>query len=200
MRHLGSRLALLAITAVAECALAEVSYTALPPQTSYQQALAVRMAKLEALLEKSDAYQRYILLDTAAKTAMELKQSLKAQVYAKELEARAASYNTDWNYASAIHNSRIILGRVALQDGDIEKAKRYLAAAGSVDGSDILDRSGPDLILANALLARGETKAVVSYLQSCKRFWHKGRNQLNEWLKQIGSGNTTTLLANPAQH
>ncbi len=172
-----------------------VKYTSLPPYTPLTQALEIRLEKLEALLAQASDYQRYILLDTTARTAMELKQYDKAEQFARDLHELAPAYPQDWNYASALHHSRIILGRTALLKGDIATAKRYLLAAGQAPGSDILDNSGPDLQLASDLLKRNERTAVINYLKACRTFWSKGRGRLDQWLNQLGKGETPNLLA-----
>ena len=172
-----------------------LEYTALPPGTPPMQALQVRLDKLEQLLEQAGDYQRYILLDTAARTALELKQYDKAREYASELQVLAEHFPLDWNYSSALHQSRIILGKLALQDGDIASAKRFLLAAASVPLSDALNQRTPDLTLAQSLLDKGEKDAVLDYLRQCKKIWPDGGDKLDYWLKHIARGEKVRLAA-----
>ncbi len=172
-----------------------VEYISLPPGTPPMQALQVRLDKLEQLLEQAGDYQRYILLDTAARTALELKQYGKARRYASELQTLAEHFPLDWNYSSALHQSRIILGKLALQDGDIASAKRFLLAAASVPLSDALNQRAPDLTLAQSLLDKGEKDAVLDYLRLCKKIWPDGGDKLDYWLKHIARGEKVRLAA-----
>lgn len=171
-------------------AYASVEYTTLPPFTPTRQALALRLEKLEALLAQASAYQRYILLDTAGRTAMELNEYRKAEQYARALVELSDSYPNDWNYASALHHSRIILGRCALKNDDISSAKRYLLAAGQIPSSNALNHSGPDIKLASELLKRGERAAVITYLKACRSIWPGGLEKLDHWLDLLDKGVT----------
>lgn len=78
-----------------------------------------------------------------------------------------------WNRGNRIHTGNTVLGRIALAGGDAEKAKAFLIEAGKCGGSPQLDSFGPDMTLANELLQRGETDAVVEYLELCGGFWKK---------------------------
>lgn len=173
---------------------AEAEYIRLPANTSHKQALQLRLQKLEELLAQAGDYQRYILLDTAAKTALELKQYERANDYARRLISLAPQFPDDWNYAQAVHQANIILGRAALRADDIDSAKAYLLAASKIPYSEILDAQGADLQLANALLARGQRETVAQYLQAGTRFWPRGRAQLDGWLQQLAAGQIPSLL------
>lgn len=173
----------------------EAEYSYLPATTSHEQALKLRLQKLDDLLAEASPYQRYILLDTAAKTALELKQRDLAASYAREIVSLAPQYPDDWNYAPAVHNANIILGKNALRQDDIDKAKHHLLAASKIPYSEILDNQGADLQLAGALLARGQRETVAQYLQACTRFWPRGRDQLERWQAQLAAGQIPSLTA-----
>jgi len=173
---------------------AEPEYSRLPESTTHEQALSIRLQKLQGLLAQASPYQRYILLDTAAKTAFELRQYDLAVAYARELIALAPGFPEDWNYAPAVHYANILLGRSALLQADIESAKSYLLAASKVPYSEILDHRGADLRLASALLARGQRETVASYLVACTGFWPRGKDRLEHWLQQLGEGKVPSLL------
>ena len=81
-----------------------------------------------------------------------------------------------------------ILGRIALIEDDVENARRYLLAAGKTTGSPSLSSFGPDMTLAKELLAAGKRDVVVEFLESCKSFWHSGKDQLESWLRSIRAG------------
>jgi tetratricopeptide (TPR) repeat protein len=170
-------------------------YSRLPDSATHEQALNLRLKKLQDLLAQAGTYQRYILLDTAAKTAFALKQYGLAASYAHELITLAPKFPDDWNYSSAVHKANIILGRTALLKNDLDQAKQFLLAAGKVPYSKILDDHGADLQLASSLLARGQRETVSQYLQNCTRFWPQGRDQLTGWLQQLAEGKVPSLVA-----
>ena len=172
----------------------EADYGRLPDNATHEQALTLRLQKLKELLAQAGTYQRYILLDTAAKTAFQLNQYDQATAYAQELIALAPEFQDDWNYSSAVHNANIILGRSALLKKDIDSAKQFLLAAGKVPYSKILDDRGADLQLASDLLAHGQRETVSQYLQDCTRLWPHDRERLEHWLQQIAAGERPDLL------
>lgn len=172
-------------------------YNQLPSNTTHAHALTLRLEKLESLLAKASDYQRYILLDTAARTALELERYPQAADYARELLALAANYPNDWNHAAALHYAHIALGRAALSSNDIAGAKQQLLAAANIPASDILNRNGPDLQLASRLLARGERETVSIYLKACASFWPRGQKKIGHWVQQLSQGESPELLALP---
>lgn len=106
-------------------------------------------------------------------------------------KARTYAYRTLQNPSRAydsIHTGNIVLGLVALdRDDDVGVAKMYLSSAGKTKGSPILDRWGPNLALAKALLDKGENEAVLEYLQSCKSFVTKNP-KLDDWIALLKGG------------
>ncbi len=95
----------------------------------------------------------------------------------------------DWNYGNVQHQFMILSGLLALyKDNDVERAKGYLALAGQTKGSPQLNSYGPDMLLARALLERGEFEAVDFYFEQCKTFWTMGIDLLNAWSAEVRSG------------
>jgi tetratricopeptide (TPR) repeat protein len=139
-----------------------------------KKALSIR----ERSLEKTDGEQRFYELGGLTISAFEAGETEKAQQYASELLLSAPKFKNDWNYGNALHKGNIILGRIALQRGDIAGAKEDLLAAGQTPGSPQLDSFGPNMTLAKELLEKGERDAVLTYLQSCGKFWKMGGEQL----------------------
>ena len=82
----------------------------------------------------------------------------------------------DWNYGNVIHDANLILGRVALKKGNIEKAKYYLLEAGKTPGSPQLNSFGPSFILARELLEKGGKSTVLEYLDLVSKFWANSEN------------------------
>lgn len=64
-------------------------------------------------------------------------------------------------YGNRIHHGNLVLGRIALCEGNIKKVKSRLLAAGKTTGSPQLDSFGPNLVLAKDLLERGERNVVL---------------------------------------
>ena len=111
----------------------------------------------------------------------------KARAYA---EAMLESNPEGWNHGNRIHFGNLVLGRIALADGDAEKAGQYLLAAGRTPGSPQLNSFGPDMALAKDLLERGQTQTVVRYLRACLEFWEMGQDRLENWIALIEAGRT----------
>lgn len=155
-------------------------------KTLAEKALAIR----ERGIEKTDGITRFYYLDGIATAALDAGDATKAEQYATELLQDSQKFKNDWNYGNAVHSGNIVLGRLALQRGDIEGAKQFLLAAGNTPGSPQLDSFGPNMRLAKDLLDKGERDTVLTYLQSCAKFWKMGGDQLNGWIAAIKGGGT----------
>jgi hypothetical protein len=106
----------------------------------------------------------------------------------------------------AIHYVNLYLGRIALSQGNIPEARKYLLLAGMTAGSPYY---GPDMTLADELLQRGQSDAVLQYFDECQQFWIKSQtSKLEQWTKDVrvgihpdfgrSSGLSTTAVSNPA--
>jgi len=144
----------------------------------------------EAMKLASPQEERDSILNYAAEAAFNSGNYEKARDYAAE-ELQKAEHRSYWNYGNAVHDGNAMLGRVALKEGDIVKAKEHLLAAGDTPGSPQLASFGPDMSLANELLKQGEKETVITYLSSCYRFWKKP--VLESWIAKIESGKTPVL-------
>jgi len=139
-------------------------------------------------VEGADTENRFYQLESVATFALEAGETAKAQQYATELLQDAEKFHGNWNYGNALHKGNIVLGRIALQQGNIAKAKEHLLTAGNTPGSPQLDSFGPNMELAKELLEKGERDVVVSYLQSCAKFWKMGGDQLQSWITTVKKG------------
>ncbi len=126
----------------------------------------------------------------------------------------------DWNYGNVIHQANQLLGLAALQEGRVTEAKQYLIAAAITPGSPQLNSFGPNMVLAQRLLERGEKNVVIQYLDLVARFWAHltkdelarekkmksredakvirvvkvfNQKQIADWKQQIADGRTPTL-------
>lgn len=134
----------------------------------------------------ADPRDRLYHLEDVPEMALDAGRTDDAGAAAKELMELAARQPDAWNAASATHRAHIALGRAALQLGDVKAAVQHLRKAGEAK----LASSRPDLTLARQLLERGERDAVVQYLKSVAKFWERGRDDVERWVKQIESGET----------
>ncbi len=96
--------------------------------------------------------------------------------YAVALLESVHGQEKDWNYGNVIHDANLILGRVALKKGNIEKTKHYLLEAGKTPGSPQLNSFGPSFTLAHELLEKGEKITVLEYLDLIGKFWANPEN------------------------
>lgn len=148
-----------------------------------QKALAMGEQSLNA-----SAVDRFYRLGAVAKTALEAMEVDKAGTYAQQLLNVAPNYESNWNYGNAIHNANVILGRIALRVGDLQKAGEHLIFAGKTPGSPQLNSFGPDMILAKELLEHGQRDVVLQYFNLCMNFWEMGRDQLRSWIENVEQG------------
>lgn len=137
--------------------------------------------------------QRFYPLTELAMGAFYLGLTNEARGYAQRLLAMAPRFQHTWNYGNAIHDGNAVLGRIAVRQGRLDDARRYLIEAGKTPGSPQLNSFGPDMGLAQDLLKRGERATVIEYLNLCRRFWEMQRNLLDGWAQAIKAGKTPDL-------
>jgi tetratricopeptide (TPR) repeat protein len=145
--------------------------------------------------DQSDV-SKFHRLDQLAKTAFDAGEIDKATRYANESLQVAKKYPNNWDEGNSIHQANIVLGRIALKNGDIKTAKQYLLKAGHTPGSPQLDSFGPNMSLAKDLLEAGERDTVLQYFQLCKKFWQMDRGKLDDWAKQVKAGEIPPFGAN----
>ncbi len=131
-----------------------------------------------------------------AKAAFDAGEFAKAQSYANELLQMAPAYPKDWNYGNAIYFGYFVLGRVALQQGNISLAEQYLLNSASTPGSPQLNSFGPNTTLAKELLEKGRTTAVLQYFALCANFWKLRGTRLDDWAKTVRAGGIPDFRAN----
>jgi hypothetical protein len=164
---------------------------------SEQQEAVQRLTQFEKEFgDTSDPSLRFYLLSKLAPTAYTAGDQKKARDYATALLKTATDFPKDWNYGNAVHVGNLVLGRLALDSGEIAEADRYLLQAGNTPGSPQLNSFGPNMILAKELLERGERDAVLQYFQLCARFWELSNGKLDEWTATVKGGGTPKFGAN----
>jgi len=154
----------------------------------YESAAELAIAKTE--------YERWVAIGDVGHWNVDNGSLEKAETFAHETLKIAEMYKDDWNYGNAIHKGHLTLGRVALRKGEIEEAKRQLLLAGKTPGSPQLDSFGPNMVLAQELLDKGENDVVLKYLDFCKEFWDFHSEKLRKWQEQIAKGEKPNFGAN----
>jgi TonB family protein len=147
-----------------------------------------RLETLEKAQISDDPQKKLFLLPLTARAAFDAGEFEKAVANADELLSIAAGHEQDPEYGEAVHQGHIILGRVALQQNDVEKAKAHLLAAGRINGGATLNSFGPNMSLAKELLDKGEREVVLQYLDLCAGFWVNDHGQLAKWKGEIQAG------------
>jgi lipopolysaccharide biosynthesis regulator YciM len=123
----------------------------------------------------------------AARAALELERFDVASRHATNALDALQRMPRDWNYGNVVHRAHLVLGHVALSQGDTQRAVRELALAGQTPGSPQLKTFGPNMSLALALLERGQKQPVLEYLSMCGKFWEK-QDRLAGWRREIEAG------------
>jgi len=103
----------------------ELPYTDRQIQAATEKNPKDRLAKLELLIAEANDYERFVTLGYAAKAALLAGNNEKADLYSNELLEIAPQYQDDWNYGNAIHDGHLVLGRIAVKNGNIDEAKNH---------------------------------------------------------------------------
>jgi len=141
--------------------------------------------------------ERFHALGDVAKMNFAFGNTEDAQSAATELLALAEKYKgAHWSdgCGQAIHDGNLVLGRLALEQGAIDDAKRYLLEAGTSTGSPVLGSFGPNMSLARDLLEKGEGETVLQYFERCGKFWKI--ETLKQWTDEVIAGRMPNFGAN----
>lgn len=149
----------------------------------------------EPMLKKSGPMDG-LFVPMVCETAMGAEDYEKAESCAKRLLSDAESGAGMGLEDSELQTGHTILGRIALQRGHMEDAKRELLDSGRVKSNPPLMSFGPSMMLAKALLEKGERETVLAYLDLCAKFWEMGQDQLVAWKKTIQEGGTPDFGVN----
>jgi RNA polymerase sigma factor (sigma-70 family) len=140
--------------------------------------------------------KRFYALDAAAKESFVAGNIDEARNYAQELMSLTPKYKADWNYGNAMQDANLVLGRIAVREGNIAAARKYVLAAGKSPGSPQMDSFGPNMTLAKDLLEKGERDTVVEYLMLCRKFWKMDHGKLDQWIQEVIDGKNPDFGAN----
>lgn len=153
-------------------------------------------AASEKLAKATTDQDRFYALNDAAKQSFIVGKTEDARAYSSNLLALLPKFPNDWNYGNAVQDANLVLGRIALREGRLEEAKRYLLEAGKSPGSPQMDTFGPNMSLAKDLLEKGERDAVLEYFALCRKFWQMDNGALNRWSQDVKAGKVPDFGAN----
>ena len=88
------------------------------------------------------------------------------------------------------------LGRIAVREGNISEAKKFLDASAKSKGSPQINSFGPNMSLAFDLLKKGERDAVLEHFMRCRMFWKDDYGKLDQWWLEVMAGKTPDFGAN----
>lgn len=131
---------------------------------------------------QSRSYKLMYLMEAAYNT----KRQKEAEIYAKKLlefAEKIENPSKSYSFGKFTHKANTMLGKIALDNSDIESAKFHLIESAKIKGSPALNSFGPNMSLAKKLLLRGEKQIVIEYLTICEDFWKK--DVLEKWKKEI---------------
>jgi tetratricopeptide (TPR) repeat protein len=139
----------------------------------------IKPEEIQAARQLSQSKLPLLNLRYMADDAFDAGENVKAQKYAEEL-----SLTDD---AELAHHGNVLLGRLALKNGNVEEAKKRLLAAGK-SRSPALWTFGPNMSLALELLQKGEQDVVLQYFDECQEFWKSGSGKLEQWRQAVHQG------------
>jgi len=97
----------------------------------------------------------------------------------------------------AVATSSIVLGRLALLQGDVKHAEFYLAQAGKIGPGFHSSLVGPNMTLALELLKHQRQQAVLRFLDDWSKLWKgDGKSTLRRWKAAIRGGAIPDFGAN----
>jgi hypothetical protein len=145
-----------------------------------------------------DPGYRTLLLPVIANLAFDVKDDETAKSYATQALDLASQQGDRTIQGTtvgpeAVHDANDVLGRVALRRANLVAAKEYLLKAAAAQGGGTMSIVGPRMLLAQALLDRGEHDVVLQYLEKIEVFWKSGTVRLDYWIASIRKGKAVRL-------
>ena len=151
----------------------------------------------EKLSQAKTDVARYLALPEAAKLAFVFGNTEDARKYATELLALDEKFRAEfWRNGDAAFSGNFVLGRIAVQKGEVSNAKHYLLASGQSIGSPTLGSFGPNMSLAKDLIRTGQRETVLQYFELCRKFWKGDNGKLTQWAEDLKTGKQPDFGAN----
>jgi hypothetical protein len=154
------------------------------------------LVEIEGLLRDGGLEPRLALKlhEPAARFLFHFGDLAKARIHAQALVTVAAGIR-DGVDGPQVHSGHVMLGRIALREGDVGEARARLALAGRTAGTTLAD--APQMALANELLQRGERDAVLQYLLLCRAACDSYGTILERWIAELRDGLVPELVGFP---
>lgn len=149
---------------------------------------ALESVKITDVNRDEHAFLLESIMMNVAIASLEAGELSSAKLLAKEILSNNLDTNS-WNYGNVIHKANTILGRIAIQENNLEMAKDKLLKSANTIGSPQLNSFGPSFVLARELLEKGEMSIVIEYLDLVAKFWANNAELLNMWKNEIKMGN-----------
>ena len=127
------------------------------------------IAQLDAA---TNAEKRFYALPGATNGYFLLGNSAAAQALAEESLSVITQFEGSWNCGNAVHVAHTVLGLIALQLSDEDRAISELRQSAAIGGSPQLNSFGPKMSLARALLERGRSEEVLIISSSADHSGH----------------------------
>ena len=147
------------------------------------------LADLQQEVEAPGGVRRTLALPRLAKAALAAGEMEKAVAYAQE----GLGPGSD---GQSMFDCNMVLGEVALRNGNVAEAAQYLIASGKSPGSPALNSFGPNMSLAKALLEKGQVDVVLAFFDLCKAFWTDHAQLLDRWSETVRKGGVPNSGAN----
>ncbi|MEK7474404.1 MAG: hypothetical protein AAB152_02115 [Candidatus Coatesbacteria bacterium] len=140
--------------------------------SAYRTELAGRAERelADALALDADDESRLHTLPDAAGAALEAGHPATASTYACEALAMAGKMKDNWYLPIALHKAWTVMGGIALAAGRTGEAAPCLLSSARITHNESSSWFDPDLVLAAALLARGERRAVMGFIELCLKW------------------------------
>jgi len=79
---------------------------------------------IDKLAKATTEDKRFYALEDVSKLSFELGKVEVARKYARELLTLLPKFKQDWNYGNAVQDDNLLMGRIALREGQAEDAKQ----------------------------------------------------------------------------
>ena len=137
------------------------------------------------------------LLSSIAKLAVRAGALDDATGFAQEMLSKLGDrFFGLWLDGEYVFFANMVLGQVAIRNGDTDGAKSYLLTSGTTTGAPSLNSFGPNMSLAKDLLEAGERDSVLTFFDECRVFWKLDNGALDKWSNQVHNGQTPNFGAN----
>jgi tetratricopeptide (TPR) repeat protein len=153
------------------------------------------------LQQTANPAQRLHQLVYLAPAALAARDTEKARAFARELLALGETTKTApgfgaSNYGQATFTGNTVLGLIAINANDVQKAKEHLLASARISGSPVLKSFGPAMLLAKELIEKGERDAAIEYFDLVAKFWTNQNGKLDRWKASVKKGETPDFGTN----